>query len=212
MGREWPGLLILLLLAATACSKGSVRFDEDTEDEDGGTDGDADSDSDGDADSDSDGDCGLDVLETFTDTALPEGWQIEDYDADGYGYTWTRSTANNTTGGAGGYYLVDSTGRIADFDDRLITADHERGTCAAVTLTFRHDYKDRDTTDTGRVDVQAGEGQWQTVHSYTADATGEAEFDLTSYVGTSTFRVRFRYVGNNDYHWKVDDVRIRGAP
>jgi hypothetical protein len=210
MGRIPPGLLILLLLAATACSKGSVRFEEDTEDDDGGADGD--SDADGDADADSDGDCGLDVLETFTDTALPEGWQIEDYDNDGYGQTWARSTTDNTTGGAGGYYLVDSTGRIADFDDRLITGTYERGGCSTVVLSFNHDYKDRDTTDSGRVDVQAGEGEWQTVNNYTADAVGEAEFDLTSYVGTSAFRVRFRYVGNNDYYWKIDDVQITGDP
>ena len=51
------------------------------------------------------------------------------------------------------------------------------------------------------------------MHSYAADASGAAEFDISSFVGTaSSFRVRFRYLGNNDYYWKVDDVRITGDP
>jgi hypothetical protein len=208
------GIVLLGLLAGAGCSKGSYRADDDdTSDPDGGSDADTDSDSDADADSDSDGDCDLAAVESFTEAALPTGWQIEDYDSDGYGQTWTRSTADNTTGGSGGYYLVDSTGTIADFDDRLITDAYERGGCSTVVLAFNHDYKDRDTTDTGRIDLQAGEGDWQTVHSYTADAEGPAEFDLSSYIGaSSSFRVRFRYLGNNDYHWKIDDVRITGDP
>jgi hypothetical protein len=208
-------LLIAAVLVSAGCSKGQV-FTRDGYDPDGG-DADADTDSgsgaDGDTDADSDGDCDLDVLESFTETDLPEGWHIEDYDGDGYGQTWTRNATDNTTGGEGGYYWVDSTSKIADFDDRLLTAAHGLGDCTGAILSFNHDYRDRDATDSGRVDVQVDEGEWQTVSTYSADASGAVELDLTSYLGNgSSFRVRFRYAGNNDYYWKVDDVRIRGAP
>jgi len=199
------------LVAAAGCSKGSFKHFE--EDGDAGGDGDTDSDADSDGDGDTDGDCDLDVLETFTVATLPEGWHIDNYDNDAYGYTWVWASSSNTTGGDGGYWWVDSTSRNVNFDDRLITATHEREGCSTVVLSFDHDYRNRDTTDSGRVDIQVGEGEWQSLQVFTEDASGAVEIDLTPYLSYfAFFRVRFRYIGNNDYYWKVDNVRIQGDP
>jgi hypothetical protein len=156
--------------------------------------------------------CTLDNTQTFDSAGLPAGWSIENYDGDGYGYTWVWSNASNTTGGAGGYYWVDSTPYYVNFDDRLYTATHARGGCATVNLSFNHHYADYSTVDYGYVQIQVDGGSWQTVTTYSATTSGAVTLNVTTYLGpSSTFRFRFRYVGYYDYYWKVDNVRVWGT-
>jgi hypothetical protein len=179
------------------------------------TGGDSDSDSDVDTDTDADTDtspCSLSVEESFDSSSLPGGWMIDNYDGDGYQYTWTWSSTSNTTGGSGGYWWVDSTPYHEDFDDRLLTAEYDLGECSSVTLSYNHDYSDYDVDDFGYVEIQVDQGGWQTMQSYDSSQDGFASHQVDSYLGSGTsFRFRFRYVGNYDYYWKLDDVRVTGS-
>jgi hypothetical protein len=188
--------------------------DSDTDtDGDTDTDTDADTDTDTDTDTDSDADCELDISELFDAGVLPDGWAIETYDDDSYEYAWEWSNAANTTGGSGGYYWVNGAFPVA-FDDSLISAAYTPANCSNVVLSYTQDFAKSGTDDFGFVQIQIDDGTWQTVNQLLADTTGSSEIDLSSFFsGAETqFRIRFRYVGNNDQYWKVDDFEIAGTP
>jgi hypothetical protein len=154
--------------------------------------------------------CTLSVLEQFTASSLPAGWSVEDYDGDAYGYDWVWSSASNTTGGTGGYWWVDGH-YAASYDDRLVSALYQRGTCPTVTLSYRHDYN-YNVGDYAYVQISVDGGTWQTVTTYSADATGLVNTSITSYLSAnSNFRIRFRYVANTDWYWKIDDFGATGS-
>lgn len=218
-----PVAIAIALLGCTAGKVTTPREDDDSAtDGDSDTDNDADSDTDSDVDSDTDVDsdsdtdvdtdvdCELEISESFTAAGLPTGWVIDSYDGDGYQWTWT--TTGNTTGGSGGHYGIDGSHAL-NHDDRLITAQYDRGGCSAVDLGFNHHYSDNDADDFGYLDVAVDSGPWETVHTYSSTGSGPQTFDLTSYVGSgSQFQIRFRYVGYGDNFWRVDDVEVTGSP
>jgi hypothetical protein len=156
--------------------------------------------------------CTLSVSEQFNTSALPAGWSVEDYDADAYGYDWTWSNASNTTGGSGGYWWVNSD--IIDsgnFDDRLITALYNRGTCSTVNISYNHHYAWY-SGDYGYVDISVNSGAWTTIASYAATTSGLVTINITPYLSPScNFRLRFRYVANYDFYWKVDNFAVNGS-
>jgi hypothetical protein len=159
------------------------------------------------------GACTLSAYETFDTSALPGGWSIEDFDGDAYGYDWVWNNVDNTTGGAGGYWWVDSTPYYENFDDRLYTATYNNGNCSTVNLTFNHYYNDYDTDDYGYVQISVNAGTWTTIATYSALSSGVINLSLTGYLPapSTNFRLRFRYVGYWDYYWKVDNVQLSGT-
>jgi hypothetical protein len=197
-----------------ADTDGDTDSDTDT-DTDGDTDSDSDTDTDGDTDSDADtdGDCDVDLGEPFDGSSLPSGWEIDDFDADAYGYDWAWSDSANTTGGSGGYWWINGSFPVA-FDDRLMSDTYTRGDCDDVVLSFHHDFQKSGGDDFGFVQIQVNSGSWQTVQTFNASASGAHEVDLSSHLPSAStqFRLRFRYVGNNDLSWKVDDFELTGSP
>jgi len=188
--------------------------DMDTDsDSDADTDSDSDADTDADSDSDSDVDCSLDISETFDGGTLPEGWAIETFDDDSYTYAWEWSNASNTTGGNGGYWWIDGAYPVV-FDDSFISAVYTPGDCATIKLTFKQDFVKSGTDDFGFVQIKIEDGTWQTLTTMLTNTSGSTEVDLSSYLTSSVtgFQIRFRYMGNNDQSWKVDDFEIAGTP
>jgi hypothetical protein len=191
-----------------------VDTDSDADsDSDTDSDSDSDSDTDSDADSDSDVDCSLDVSETFDGGTLPEGWSIETFDDDSYSYAWEWSNASNTTGGTGGYWWIDGAYPV-EFDDSFISAVYTPGDCSNIVLTFNQDFVKSGSDDFGFVQLKIDGGTWQTLTTLLGNTTGSAEVDLSSYLTSSAtgFQIRFRYMGNDDQSWKVDDFEIAGTP
>jgi hypothetical protein len=181
--------------------------------DDGGNDSDADTDSDSDNDVDSDADCEVDVAETFDSSGLPSGWAIDDFDGDAYGYDWAWSEASNSTGGEGGYWWINGAFPV-QFDDRLMSDTYTRGACTEVALTFNQDFAKSAGDDFGFVEIQVDAGAWEVLATISASMDGEEEIDLSSKLPSadSEFRIRFRYVGQDDLSWKVDDFELAGDP
>jgi len=206
-----------LLLAAAAsvggCTDASGLATGGDADADGDADTDGDADSDSDSDSDSDADCSIDVVEAFDGASLPTGWAIDNFDGDSYGYGWEWDDGDNSTGGAGGYWWIDGAQPVP-YDDRLASDEYERGECTDVALRYHHDFVKSGGDDFAYVQIQVDGGEWQTIDSISASATGPKETDLSTYLPLpdTRFRIRFRYVGNDDVGWKVDDFELKGAP
>jgi hypothetical protein len=210
------GCIALLLAGAfqPSCADASVPLSRGGGN-DGGSDSDADTDSDADSDTDvdSDADCSLDYSETFDGSGLPTGWEIEDFDDDAYGYEWKWTEASNTTGGAGGFWWINGAFPV-QFDDRLMSDTYTRGACTEVALTFKQDFAKNGGDDFAFVQIQVGDGTWQTMTTLSASADGDYDIDLSPYLPSadSEFRIRFRYVGEDNLYWKVDDFELVGAP
>ena len=213
-------VLSMLGLSPAGCSKATfddglpsdVDSDSDTDtDTDTDSDSDSDSDSDTDTDSDSDGDtdCTLDVLESFDAADLPMGWEVENFDGDAYGYIWSWSDIDNTTGGSGGFWWINGAFG-SDFNDRLITSDYIRGDCTNILLSLNHYFDSNDTDDFGFVEIEVDGGNWLTVATFNNSSNGAEDMDISSYLenSNSEFRIRFRYIGFDDLHWKIDDFRL----
>jgi hypothetical protein len=133
---------------------------------------------------------------------------VDDYNGDGYQWTW--SSASNTTGGSGGYIWINGDFYI-NFDDKALTKIYQSEGCSSVTLSFDHDYNYYDG-DYGQVQIQVDGGTWQTISTYNSDTSGHVTLDVSSYVaGSSTFRVRFRFVAYYDFYWKVDNVSVQSG-
>lgn len=212
--RTFGGCCAAFGLAVWAAACADARVPTSEKDPDSGTDGDSDTDSDVDIDSDTDSDaeCTLDTSETFDGDTLPAGWEIENFDDDAYGYAWDWSEDDNSTGGAGGYWWINGAFPVA-FDDRLTSETYTRGACPEVVLSFNQDFAREGSTDFGYVQIQVDGGTWQTLSTLSASATGSFDVDLSAYLpsASSEFRIRFRYVGNNNLHWKVDDFELVGG-
>ena len=195
-----------------ADSDGDSDTDTDT-DVDADSDTDTDTDTDSDTDSDSDVDCSLDVSETFDGGTLPAGWDIETFDDDSYTYAWEWDDSANTTTGAGGYWWINGAFPVT-FDDSFISATYTPGECSSVILKFDQDFVKNSTDDFGFVQIQINDGSWQTLQTVMSNTSGNVEIDISAFLTSSDteFRIRFRYIGNNDQSWKVDDFEVTGTP
>ena len=206
--------ILLYVVLAAACADAKIPYSGGDTDIDADTDADTDTDTDADTDSDTDSDaeCTVDELEPFDLSGLPAGWEIEDFDDDAYGYAWEWSESDNTTGGAGGHWWINGAFPV-EFDDRLTSATYTRGECPEVRLSFNQDFAKDSGDDFGYVQIQVDEGTWQTLATLSASASGGWDTDISSYLtdADAEFRIRFRYVGNNNLHWKVDDFELSGG-
>ena len=80
-----------------------------------------------------------------------------------------------------------------------------------MTLSYYHHYHYY-ADDSGTVSVSVDGGAWQDMETYTSDATGYVNVDVTPYLGTgSNFRIRFMYIANYDWYWKIDNFTLTGA-
>ncbi len=89
-----------------------------------------------------------------------------------------------------------------------------RGDCTSILLSFNHFFSDNDTDDFGFVEIEVDGGNWLTVATFNNSSTGAQEADISSYLPSpsSEFRIRFRYIGFDDLHWKIDDFHLTATP
>jgi len=191
---------------------GGSNSDSDN-DSDSDLDSDSDTDSDSDSDSDTDSECSVNLLESFDGSDLPIGWDVVNFDGDAYNYNWTWSDTSNTTGGDSGHWWINGA-FPSDFDDRFITASYIRGDCTNITVAFNHYFDSSDVDDFGYVDIEVGGGAWQTIGTFDSTNSNSQSINISSYLplAASEFRIRFRYVGYNDLHWKIDDFELSATP
>jgi prepilin-type N-terminal cleavage/methylation domain-containing protein len=118
-------------------------------------------------------------------------------------YSWTTSpsgTYSDPLAGTWNDSLTSQTIDLSGFDSAL--------------LSFWHRHRIESGNDFGHVEISSNDGAtWNTLASYTSnqDIFDKVIFDISSYVGGSTVKIRFRFERNcclTRDGWWIDDVQI----
>ncbi|WP_436774796.1 alkaline phosphatase family protein [Yinghuangia sp. YIM S09857] len=164
----------------------------------------------------------------FTATA-PTGWSVDNSRMGGGGTTewrgWTFATDEFWSAtqrdqsrelfvrGRGVFAVADSdewydgphTGK---FDSTLVTPKYPVMPGGSATLSFRHHYR-HDSGQVAEIWVSYDGAAPVLVRTYGADAIAQQEaIRLQVPAGAHTAQIRFRYAGENNWFWAVDDVRV----
>ncbi|MFD3325758.1 alkaline phosphatase family protein [Streptomyces sp. NPDC058701] len=102
----------------------------------------------------------------------------------------------------------DDKSHTGTFDSTLITPKWPVAGGTARTLSFQTHYR-QEAGQTAQVLVSYNGGAPAVVKNYTADAVAKTEsIALQVPAGATDVQVRFRYSGDNNWYWTVDDVRL----
>ncbi|WP_327414186.1 alkaline phosphatase family protein [Streptomyces sp. NBC_01233] len=102
----------------------------------------------------------------------------------------------------------DDKSHTGAFDSTLITPKWAVTGGSTRNLTFQTHYR-QEAGQTAQVLVSYNGGAPTVVKSYTADAVAKAEsLALQVPAGATDVQIRFRYSGNNNWYWTVDNVRL----
>ncbi|WP_405440390.1 alkaline phosphatase family protein [Streptomyces avidinii] len=102
----------------------------------------------------------------------------------------------------------DDKSHTGSFDSTLITPKWAVTGGSTRNLTFQTHYR-QEAGQTAQVLVSYNGAAPTVVKSYTADAVARSEsIALQVPAGATDVQVRFRYSGNNNWYWTVDDVRL----
>lgn len=153
--------------------------------------------------------------QTFNLTSLPTGWQNNDNTGNNAG-KWLRKTSGYgfaSTTASNGFYVFDSDAlgndNKAENADLITSAINCFGK-ANVALEFEHFFQQFQGS-VGTVSVSTDNQTWTSVFSVTATTENPEKviINLTPYAsGTPTLYIKFNYVGNYDYWWCIDDIKV----
>lgn len=102
----------------------------------------------------------------------------------------------------------DDKSHTGTFDSTLVTPKWPVTGGSTRTLSFQTHYR-QEAGQTAQVLVSYNGGAPAVVKNYTADAVAKTEsIALQVPAGATDVQVRFRYSGNNNWYWTVDDVRL----
>lgn len=102
----------------------------------------------------------------------------------------------------------DDKSHTGTFDSTLITPKWAVTGGTTKNLTFQTHYR-QEAGQTAQVLVSYNGGTPALVKSYTADAVARSEsIALQVPAGATDVQVRFRYSGNNNWYWTVDNVQL----
>ncbi|MFJ9901247.1 carboxypeptidase regulatory-like domain-containing protein [Streptomyces sp. NPDC091280] len=156
--------------------------------------------------------------ETFNSSGItPAGWSVT---GNSTGATWQFNDPagrGNLTGGAGGFAIADSDFHTGRQDTSLISPVLNLTGRTTPLVRFDTFYKPFSTPgDSSQADVDLstdGGTTWSTVwHRDTArTGPGPQTVALPDAAGHPAVQVRFRYRGDDDYYWQVDDVTFAGS-
>ncbi|WP_392567451.1 carboxypeptidase regulatory-like domain-containing protein [Actinacidiphila glaucinigra] len=150
----------------------------------------------------------------FTSTdAPPEGWSVVNAEGTQGGWAFDDPGGrSNTTGGDGGFAVVDSDhyGYPAVQDSSLVSPRFDLTGVAVPELAFDTDLMPF-FGQTADLDVSTDDGAtWKNVRSLTTDAAGpkHIEVPLAAYAGRPSVRLRFHYTASYAMWWAVDNVFV----
>ncbi|MGW0898838.1 alkaline phosphatase family protein [Streptomyces goshikiensis] len=102
----------------------------------------------------------------------------------------------------------DDKSHTGTFDSTLVTPAWPVTGGGTKTLTYQSHYR-HEAGQTAQVLVSYNGGVPAVVKTYTADALAKSEaLTLQVPAGATDVRIRFRYSGNNNWFWAVDNVRL----
>ncbi|WP_431951452.1 Kelch repeat-containing protein [Actinacidiphila sp. bgisy167] len=151
---------------------------------------------------------------TRADSA-PQGWSVVNAEGTEGGWTFDNPAGrSNTTGGDGGFAVVDSDyyGYTASQDSSLVSPPFDFTDVAVPEVAFDTDLVPF-PGQTADLDASTDDGAtWTNIRSLTTDAAGPRHFDvpLSAYAGKPSVRLRFHYTGAYALWWAVDNVFVGG--
>ncbi len=161
--------------------------------------------------------------EDFEGGVPPTDWSVVD-NIPGGGLVWDTNMAygdDNYTGGTGLAADVNSDrNKYAPYDTELITPVLDPATLPTLTLIYKANFQSFSGNEALDLDVSTDNGAtWNNILHWTDDhgslysTPGETvTVDLTPYVGTSPFQLRWRYYTSESAPWdwyaQIDDVTI----
>ena len=128
---------------------------------------------------------------------------------DGYSYSYTTFHSNDNT-----QFIMsnsDAQGSGGTTNTELISPEFSTVGFDSLTLDFYHYFR---PDGPAKVEVYDGT-QWITLTTYTSTVGTSSSFahetiNLSTYVGLSNVKVRFKYQASWDYYWAIDNVTITG--
>ncbi|MFF7213728.1 carboxypeptidase regulatory-like domain-containing protein [Streptomyces sp. NPDC008238] len=152
--------------------------------------------------------------QAFTSTAsAPDGWSVVDAEGTEGGWAFDDPGGrSNTTGGDGGFAIVDSDhyGYPAAQDSSLVSPRFDFTDVTVPELAFDTDLMPF-FGQTADLDASTDDGEtWKNVRSLTTDAAGPKHLDvpLAAYAGKPSVRLRFHYTASYALWWALDNVFI----
>lgn len=124
---------------------------------------------------------------------------VDWYQCNGCSYSLTNSV--------GAYLAIDTfnSGEVADRYFEMPSIDLTGVSNAVMTFNHRLGFG-----DVGSVDISIDGGTiWTTLSTWNTSTNGTlASVDLSSANNVSDVRIRFHYVGNYDYYWLIDNLKV----
>jgi secreted trypsin-like serine protease len=153
--------------------------------------------------------------EGFGTTAIPQCWEIVDHRNNGQ--VWKFGTiSNGLTGSSGNYAYLNSdgygSGNTQNTD--LITPTLDLSSYGAVTLSFKHYFRQYQTSSSATLSYSVNNGStWTQIQQFTATTANPATFNLEipAVAGKSQVKFKWNYTGTWGYYWCIDDVQITGS-
>lgn len=169
-------------------------------------------------------------IKGFTHTP-PAGWAVENNTSGGvaewrgWSFTtdefWTRAERGNQRESnvrSRDVFAVADSDEWADkpytgtFDSTLVTPAYNVYAAGKLTLDYVSHYR-QDRAQKGEVLISFDGGTPVLVRTHDKDGVAAREHvEVAVPQGAKQAQVRFRYVGDNDWFWAVDDVQVRSRP
>jgi len=161
------------------------------------------------------------INENFESGALPAGWNNNDFV--GNGEVWYFNNPGNRTINTpvnGGFAIFDSDyGLNGSYnslveDAALESPSFDTTGMNKVIIQFSHYFRHWSSTDHYYVEVYNGTSWVSVLDGNTNTSNAQNEFiDITAQTaGITNAQVRFRYVGDYDWYWAIDNVLIFSPP
>ena len=157
--------------------------------------------------------------EDFSSGSLPIGWANTDHAGTGDTWTFNDPGARAITSGnfSGNYAIIDSDyyGSSSNQNTSLSTPSFDASIYSSITLYFDYQYREWDGPESCEIQVYNGVS-WNTVKSYTIGDENYPNSDAdtiditTATNGSTNTQVRFKYIGDYDYWWAIDNIKIIG--
>lgn len=166
------------------------------------------------------------INEDFSSGSLPTDWSNTN-NGGSSGQVWKFTPTSNgtiTAGNFSGNYAIldsDAYGNGNNQNSRLITKEFSTGIYETITLEFDYQYRDYQSPESCAVEVFNGVS-WVAVENYftnsgdnysslSAGSTKITKIITTEVNGASDAKIRFTYIGDWDYWWAIDNIKVTGT-
>lgn len=155
--------------------------------------------------------------QNFSTAGLPSGWQSID---NATGGKWARKTSAHSfasSTASNGFYIFDSDAAGNDSkaeDADLITGAIDCSSSSFVALQFEQFFQQYASSE-GTVSVSVDNATWTPVYTVNSSSSNPevVTINITSIAANqATVYLKFNYIGDYDYWWAIDDIKLFEPP